>query len=753
MTWLTRVFQSRVVGVIAALLLFVHTLLIAISALPAAYIVLTPTMQEYVSSASWMALTIEAVIVIAVLLAFRSLRRGREDSSALGVVTILGIISFLLALVSYLPCSGEQAPFYTSVSRALLVFLGSIDEPFGIEPGCAHTIPLALQAARLGAIVAVGVGVVSALAVLFRTQLDRFLVRIARKLVIVIGYDSESFALLNKISAACTRRQRIAMYIDGDLPEVVPPRTSIVRTALTNSISPLLRRLRGEISAIYLLSPDSSQVLQHLRECKEQLAARNRAPVVILRIDNIWQAEHWRRELISADETWLVDVLSSYEQTARVLADRILAANIDRLLIVGTSSLRLALASELARCRRESLVTRHETPSVPELIFVGDDAETAHRQHLMLQSRFGNIDQVRSDSRSASDAVFRQLLANAQQPAVVQTDSTGVAASALATTNPDWTIFAFDPAATGVSGEPVMGRLYPFNVGLVPDDTAELHMWERAARIIHANYLYDYGYGAGPAAVDWDELDPFYRDSNLRLVTNTLVSASAIGRSWGAFAGPSMGFDHGVPEGDLTKMAEREHAQWCTHYTDNGWQYGSIREDSKKRHNRLVGWENLDVASQERTRQGVSDALGVLAALGYRSIDPTALDNGGGMEFKRKGEVEAELLDVAWEWKAENGASMRAEPGDWRVRDGSGRSWSVKPEEFAATYANIEGNRWSRMGTVRARLGVVGEKIATLEGPIVVTSHSWVVQSDSGARWIVPADQFEKNYERTPTPY
>lgn len=165
----------------------------------------------------------------------------------------------------------------------------------------------------------------------------------------------------------------------------------------------------------------------------------------------------------------------------------------------------------------------------------------------------------------------------------------------------------------------------------------------------------------------------------------------------------------------------------------------------------------LDDESRERTEQGVSDALDVLAALGYRSspaipaesVDAAtapAATSSGLRPFRRVGEVVAKRSQTSWTWSAEDGNVLRGNAGDWHVTDEAGRSWSVKPEEFEASYAAIGDDRWRRTGIVNARPGLIGEQIATLEGITYVNEESWVLQSPSGARWIVPAARFHASY-------
>jgi hypothetical protein len=58
--------------------------------------------------------------------------------------------------------------------------------------------------------------------------------------------------------------------------------------------------------------------------------------------------------------------------------------------------------------------------------------------------------------------------------------------------------------------------------------------WERIARLVHEDYVRTYPDPDDPARKPWDELQPFYRESNVRQVLTVLGSAVAVGRSWGA---------------------------------------------------------------------------------------------------------------------------------------------------------------------------------------------------------------------------
>lgn len=119
----------------------------------------------------------------------------------------------------------------------------------------------------------------------------------------------------------------------------------------------------------------------------------------------------------------------------------------------------------------------------------------------------------------------------------------------------------------------------------------------------------------------------------------------------------------------------------------------------------------------------------------------------GWQRFERAGEVIAEQICEPWNWTAESGDVMSAEPGDWKLRRGDdGAPWSVRDDIFRSSYTHVTGNRWRRMGTVAARPAVDGEVIDTLEGPVTASAGDWVVRGDAGEQWPVGAAQFLERY-------
>jgi hypothetical protein len=741
----------RVIGWVFAALFAAHALLLAIAAVPPLDGLLPVWLDAYLASDNWIPLAVQVLLGIALWLCFGIPRHRRGVSSSLGLVAIVGVASFVLAFASYASCSGDEAPGFSAVNRALSIFLGAVADPFGVVPGCAQDVPLALQAAQLGSLVALGIGVGAALALLFRSQLDRMTVRFAREQTVVIGYTAECEPMLKRIIAESPRQRRVAVLLEESDPVKLPAGTARIALAPASEVPVLPRMLSRStrVRTVYVLLSDPAQALAWQTVCRDQLEGP-KTPIMVVRIDDVWQAEYWRRKLISPDDPWLVDVVSPYEQTARSLVERLIDTEVDKVAVWGDSPLRLAVSAELAQRRREvdALRGRAFAPPVPTLIFVGEDAETAHRQHIALQRRFGNVDDVRSDRRPVDDSVLADIFLESARPALIMTDPPGrraTLASALVAGHPDWLVFAWEDGASGLPTTPVMEQLFPFGVQLGRNAEVDLHVWERVARLVHTLYLADPNAGPGPAHKPWEQLDPFFRESNLRLVTTTLASAVAVGRRWGPSTNSTHDGGHGVSPEQLEIMAQREHEDWSRQYRDAGWKYGSTRRDARRIHDRLLPWSSLDEKARQNSRGSVDSALTLLAALGYRSTEAATSDTSA--RYRRRGEVTAAVSDAAWTWEPGDGTVMNAEAGDWRVTDDSGREWSVKDGEFRRSYEHLGADRWRRTGVVTARPAAIGETISTLEGPFTVSEPSWVVRAASGVEWAVTEDRFRDTYE------
>ena len=65
---------------------------------------------------------------------------------------------------------------------------------------------------------------------------------------------------------------------------------------------------------------------------------------------------------------------------------------------------------------------------------------------------------------------------------------------------------------------------------------------------------------------------------------------------------------------------------------------------------------------------------------------------------------------------------------------------------FRAMHRHIDGDRWERVGSVRARRVQTREEVATLEGVVTALLGDWVLTADAGGSWPVSDDYFSSAY-------
>lgn len=67
----------------------------------------------------------------------------------------------------------------------------------------------------------------------------------------------------------------------------------------------------------------------------------------------------------------------------------------------------------------------------------------------------------------------------------------------------------------------------------------------------------------------------------------------------------------------LEKMSNREHELWMTFYAENGWEHSENRNDYEKKHNCLVGYDQLPEAQKKKDRDFVSNFFSIVEKAGF----------------------------------------------------------------------------------------------------------------------------------------
>ena len=70
----------------------------------------------------------------------------------------------------------------------------------------------------------------------------------------------------------------------------------------------------------------------------------------------------------------------------------------------------------------------------------------------------------------------------------------------------------------------------------------------------------------------------------------------------------------------LDSLAEAEHRQWVLEQVRGGWRYGSVRDDTLKRHDSMVSFAQLSEADRMKTRLQVLEYPNLVRLLGWHLV-------------------------------------------------------------------------------------------------------------------------------------
>jgi RyR domain len=225
-----------------------------------------------------------------------------------------------------------------------------------------------------------------------------------------------------------------------------------------------------------------------------------------------------------------------------------------------------------------------------------------------------------------------------------------VQAIRLASRFPDLRVYLASTASTSPVDFSIVARLYNFPISLELDTDAPQDVWERAAELIHESYSAQTD-RTKPACRPWKELAKFYKQSNRRQVHNALWMVETIADHTGnslesGSAAPLpprfMGLEPleqlsilGFDEHTVERMIQAEHEDWRKYYEQHGWKYSEIRDDARRRHDKLLPWDELVNRHPEFRRdacRSLASTLRNLRALGYRSMPKVSTTSGRGSE-------------------------------------------------------------------------------------------------------------------------
>lgn len=720
--------------------------------------------------------TLAVVVVVLIWASVLNFRSGSHRVVGVSFTLIAALVPMtaLLGLTSYWGCHDANHPaFFTPLmATASLVKGGTGDFSVGGKT-CPSPTPVGLELARIAALSAIFTGLGGAVVGVFRSQVDRIRANWAESVTAVVGIDSDTQSMLSAVARTLDRRSTLVVITGASDDRVQQARRQGARVVLVDFNTPstmVSLRLWRRLSRLYLMAPDPALNLLWLDLISRRLseiAHKQRLPLIV-RMDDPWLAQAWRAQQFGGSDTrWAADVVGKYEVTAGRLLNSILATGRTKhVFVCGTSQLTLALCADLTqRALERDFYTPPGAVTLPALTLVERDAEEYLRDHEFHRQQAGFVSEgptIDAIAEAPNIPTMLKLIGDVDPAtsAVIFVDAhAGTTAARLAARFPDMPIYASDLNASITDDSiQVVGRLQSYSLVLDTQEGQVQDAWERAARLIHERYVatIDPSWTRGPASVPWAELNEFYRGSNRRQVRNALWMVEQIaGHTWNTWGSPPqqlsgsamaeltpleqlalMGFDHD----SALRMAQAEHEDWCRYYRRNGWKYGSPRDDSRKIHNKLVDWSEVESEPEllNAAVRSLAGTLWSLRQLGFRSRPLW-------QSFTRVGTVTAEQRSAPWTWTSDSGHTMRAGAGDWAISE-DGKLWSVRDDIFRDTYEPAGDGQWQRKGRVQARPAYPGETINTLEGPTNATEGDWVVRGASGEQWPVPGDEFARRY-------
>ena len=121
-----------------------------------------------------------------------------------------------------------------------------------------------------------------------------------------------------------------------------------------------------------------------------------------------------------------------------------------------------------------------------------------------------------------------------------------------------------------------------------------------------------------PSMVPWEGLPEQLRESNRSQVAdigNKLRSINCAVVPTTTDAAPFVFRDD-----ELDRLARLEHQRWLQERTQQGWRYGSVRDDQRKLHPDLVDWADLSDQSKDKDRDAVQNIPPLLRATGFQIL-------------------------------------------------------------------------------------------------------------------------------------
>ncbi|MEH6622343.1 MULTISPECIES: hypothetical protein [Dietzia] len=589
----------------------------------------------------------------------------------------------LLSFPAFVRCQ-EGSALWAGLADTIGLFVLSFSDQWSSGP-CMAPIPLGIELARVFASVTTIAAFVIVASRVFRSAIDSWEIRRAPDVVVFIGVDDETLPYLSRIAIFNGKNQNLTSVVlltsapdRACVQKLATVGVKVVRTDI-DSDEELSREVsKWRVSQVYFVSSDSTANIARLstflaltdngretastgdvateesgpklgRALLRSRYPRRSLPRFVVRIDDVSEAERWRRNYLGETGVAL-DVVGLYTATAETImrpfcdpagtaSNQLLPEGSDEevdfrpsgqrdshssllpirsAVICGGSPLTWALLDWLAQSVREArFLAASGMRSLPapqiDVTLIAPDADEFVWDHERRQRMFGS-DVLGCNAVCSNPTVadIRKALESSdkdpgQSDLVVITDGCTdrpeILGARVADEFPEVYVLEYSDRLN-VPVSFVKGRMVQrFGLFLgIPDGLAPqaIERWYRMGQLLHAAYLrseeakirraMDDPSLRRPAQAPWEQLPALYKRDNIRAALTTFDSVRKLGWSWSAVPnGRDLGRPF-FPSWDDSRIAEDRKSFESTF----GFSSEELRELAKAE---AASWCNLRTTS------------------------------------------------------------------------------------------------------------------------------------------------------------
>jgi hypothetical protein len=288
----------------------------------------------YTDERAWWPILVQVALGAGAFVTYYLPRRRDAHNFSVLVTGVLAATTIPMGLVAYWNCpsTASESTFWTPLTFAINLIVGGVQACY-VGPD-ARPLPLALQLPRLTGPLLLVVAAFGIMASIFRSQTDRLLVRFRGSLVVLVGLTDDAMPLIRRLITQREAHTTLAVLVNdpGNLliKSVRGLRARVVvcdvgnRGALRSLLTP---RGKFKVRSFYAVDADAAENLRWAAQLRavadaSKRSPADRAPRMVVRVDDPWQAEYWRRTNAyrtsgsGSSLRWISDALSVYEVTA-----------------------------------------------------------------------------------------------------------------------------------------------------------------------------------------------------------------------------------------------------------------------------------------------------------------------------------------------------------------------------------------------------------------------------------------------------